>query len=580
MIERLNLAFCENFRFEMSEVSGARFFEGVEVDFFPAPCSQPRLNEIEGIAGTCRGKHSCSSQEPWFAESSGLASLDLCLYSLAPKALIDSYLEKRAFLVTPGWLMGWRQKIEQWGGQENLRSTFDSVALLDTGAFSGNLLREFADFVGLPHEVVPVGSDFFRLFMERILLRWRLKQQQVALKEANRKLLRTEDELAQARDLADAADKAKGEFLANMSHEIRTPLNGIVGLTELALGTELSEEQSDYVESIKNATDSLLTVISDVLDFSKMEAGKLDLDPVPFSLQECVGSLRTLLPQSFEKGLQFAWYVKPEVPDALIGDPLRLRQVLVYLAGNAIKFTSEGTVVVQVSLDFADKEEAVLHFSVTDSGIGVPEEKKQLIFESFEQADTSMSRRYGGMGLGLAISSRLVELMGGQIWMNSVLGDGAAFHFTARFALDPAERSPVSGPDESFSLPSLNILLAEDNTINQKMAIRMLAKRNHTVTLARDGQEAVDLWRENSFDLILMDIQMPNLDGFEATAAIRESEKNGGGHCAIVAVTANALKGDREKCLAAGMDGYVAKPLSSEALFEEISRVLENLCLK
>ncbi|HBN08346.1 MAG TPA: hypothetical protein DD435_06785 [Cyanobacteria bacterium UBA8530] len=387
----------------------------------------------------------------------------------------------------------------------------------------------------------------------------------------------SEREMRVAIEAADMANLAKSRFLANMSHEFRTPLNGITGLTEMTLETELSEEQRDNLNLIKTSTDSLRAVINDVLDFSKIEAGKLDLDPLPFSLRGCVASLRTLLPLATEKGLKFAWYVRSEVPDSLIGDSMRLRQVLVNLVSNAIKFTSEGEVVVMASLDSSKDGQVVVQFSVTDSGIGIPEEKKQRIFESFEQADASMSRRYGGTGLGLTISSKLVEMMGGRIWIRSDIGVGTVFHFTARFELNPFDfHSPREG-DKKLFLPSLKILLAEDNPVNQKMAIRMLEKREHAVILARDGQEALELWQNNFFDLVLMDVMMPNLNGLEATAAIREREKNDGGHCAIVAMTANAMKGDREICLDAGMDGYVAKPIQSQTLFEEIAQVLGSL---
>ena len=395
----------------------------------------------------------------------------------------------------------------------------------------------------------------------------------VAVNASLAKLEFSQGELKDALIAASAANQAKGHFLANMSHEIRTPLNGIIGLTELALSTELSDEPREYLELIRTSTDSLRTIINDVLDFSKIEAGKLDFDPIPLSLRACMSTLRTLLPLAHEKGLQFAWYVRSEVPDAFIGDPVRLRQVLVNLVANSIKFTSEGEVIVMVALDSQDEEQAVLHFSVTDSGIGIPKEKQRLIFESFQQADVSMSRRYGGTGLGLTISAELVELMGGKIWIESEEGDGAAFHFTALLRLDRVSPQAVQEAEKQVSLPSLNILLAEDNPVNQKMATRMLEKKGHRVALAGDGKEALVLWEKNPFDLILMDIQMPNLSGYEATAVIREKEKNTSSHVPIIAMTANAMKGDRELYLDGGMDGYIAKPIKSTEFHKEIERV-------
>ena len=529
-----------------------------------------------------------------------------------------------------------------------------------------------------------------------------------------------ENELLRAKELAEAATRAKSEFLANMSHELRTPINGIMGMTELALGTELTPEQREYLTLAKVSADSLLTVINDILDFSKIEAGKLDFESIPFDLR---GSLETALKvmslRAYEKGLEINCRVSPEVPETVVGDPTRLRQVVINLVNNAIKFTEHGEITVEVSRESEETGSARFHFTVADTGIGIPPDRQQAIFEAFTQADSSSTRRYGGSGLGLAISRRLVELFGGRIWVESKVGEGSTFHFTARLApgtspnLGPAlpatdleempalvvddnytnrrilqellrgwrlqptlaenaavalsfltqaadsgrsfplilvdsrmpdvdgftlveqiRRNPrfsgaaiimltsagqrgdadrcreldvaaylskpvgrsellesilqvLGAPSASTSEPrpvvtrhslqeskrALRILLAEDNPVNRTVAVHLLEKRGYRLEVAGDGREALKMLQAGSFDLILMDVEMPNLDGFQATAALRETEKSTGAHIPVIAMTAHALSGDRERCLAAGMDGYVCKPIRLEDLLAEISRL-------
>jgi len=378
-----------------------------------------------------------------------------------------------------------------------------------------------------------------------------------------------EKELKKARDHAEKMSRTKGEFLANMSHEIRTPMNGVIGTLQLLEDTPLTESQLEYVQVAYKSADALLAILNDILDLSKIEAGKLEFEAIPFDLREIV--------KAEQAGIYLKREIDKRVPVNVVGDPTRMRQVLVNLISNAMKFTTEGGISVRVKLKLLDEKEVLIRFEVEDTGIGIPTSKHQKLFMAFSQADGSTTRKYGGTGLGLAIVRQLVEMMHGNLGIDSVVGKGSKFWFVIPMGIAKEEKAPAlpEKTDQPVVLEG-KILLVEDNPINQMVARKMLQKLGLDPELAENGKEAIDRLQDEKFDLVLMDCQMPEMDGFEATRTWREQEQlSDNAHMPIIAMTANVMEGDRERCLASGMDDYLGKPVRQAELADILQRWLK-----
>jgi PAS domain S-box-containing protein len=413
------------------------------------------------------------------------------------------------------------------------------------------------------------AEEALRLEKEAAMVLLKLKEAAEALqlqKEAA-------EALSLQKQVAEESARLKNQFLANMSHELRTPMTGILGMLQLALEEDSSPMLREYLETTLRSARSLLRILNDILDMAKFEAGKLIIEEKPFSLKQCIAeAVDIITPEVRRKGLEIVLSVAEDVPDMVVGDHMRLRQVLINLTGNAVKFTDGGKVEVKVTaVSTTSVGERVFTFAVTDTGIGIPENKKELLFRAFSQVDPSLSRKYGGTGLGLAISSEMVELMGGTISFVSEEGVGSTFSFTiplAESGLDSdalsSDKLPTSEAtatiQEGERIPRL-LLAEDDETIRQVLGL-MLKRYNYNLDIAEDGLQVIEMWEKGEYDLILMDVQMPQLNGFEATSAIREKERERGGHIPIVAMTAHARKEDEENCLAAGMDAYISKPIN------------------